>query len=134
MNRAVLSATLVATMTLGLGPVAAATARDNAPQPVRQCFSASRIANWAKVDDKTVNLRIEGGAYFQVILAGMCLKAARSSSSALSFATRVSDDVCEPNDLTVVVATGIAPLRCSVDSLRRLSPAEVAALPKKQKP
>jgi hypothetical protein len=135
-----LSAALAATAILAITPtgVASATpppgAAPDVDKPVRQCFSVSRIANWTTADDKIVYLRVEGGEYFEVVLAGQCLKPARSSNSALTFATNMGDDVCKPMDLTVVVATGIAPLRCSVESLRRLTPDQVAALPAKQKP
>lgn len=136
MNRTFLSAALAATAILGIMPsgVASATPTPDSAQPARQCFSVSRIANWTTADDKIVYLRVEGGAYFQVVLAGQCLKPARAANTALSFETTMGGDVCRPLDLTVIVATGIAPLRCPVESLRRLTPEQVAALPAKQKP
>jgi hypothetical protein len=140
MRRRVFAAALATTALLTLsatGPVSAAPApraSSATPAKAKACFSVSRIANWTRVDDNIVYLRVEGGAYFQIVLAGQCLKPATSRNAALTFETRVSDDVCQPLDLTVVAATGIAPLRCGVQSLHRLSPEEVAALPSKQKP
>jgi hypothetical protein len=140
MSRLFLSAALAAVAILGVTPISAARATpapDDAAdtgKPVRQCFSVSRIANWTTADNKIVYLRVEGGAIFQVTLAGQCLKPARTGNTALSFATNMGGDVCKPIDLTVIVATGIAPLRCPVESLRRLTTDEIAALPADQKP
>ena len=134
MNRMLLWPALAATAILGIAPTAVATAAPQADKPAGQCFSVSRIANWKTADSKIVYLRLEGGAYFKLVLAGQCLKPARSSNTALSFATDMGGDVCAPLDLTVIVNTGVAPLRCPVESLQRLSPEEVAALPAKHKP
>lgn len=138
MSRKFLAAALAATAILGIAPIGAAQATpapaQDSAQPAKQCFSVSRIANWAKADDKIVYVRVEGGAVFQITLAGQCLKPARTGVNTLSFATNMSDDVCDPMDLTVIVATSLAPLRCPVNGLRRLTPEEVAALPAGSKP
>ena len=141
MSRKFSFATIVATAALGLAATAAVQAaagpRDAGlgdAKPARQCFSASRIANWARASDSVVNLRVSGEGYYQVVLAGRCLKAVPANQIAMTFKTDNSDNVCAPLDLDVVVSNGGVPITCGVDSLRRLSPEEIAALPSKQKP
>ena len=141
MSRRFSFATVAATAALALAATAAVQAtagpRDSGAgdaKPARQCFSASRIANWARASDSVVNLRVAGGGYYQVALAGQCLKAVSANQVTMTFKTDSGDDVCAPLDLDVVVSNGGVPITCGVDSLRRLSPEEVAALPSKQKP
>ena len=111
------------------GPAAAAPA-------AHQCFFANQLSSWTAAGDSTVNLRVGVNDFYQLQLLGPCpdLKWAES----IGIKTRGgSDNICSGLDVELIVpstVTHTVPQRCMATSLRKLSPDEAAALPRKQKP
>ena len=98
-----------------------------------QCFFSRNISSWSDAGKDTVNLRVGVNDYYQLKLLGSCPDIDWTQSIGLE--SRGSDWICSGLDVTVIVPrTTIGPQRCDATSLHKLSPAEVAALPKKQKP
>ena len=86
-------------------------------------------------DEKTMYIRVSGNRFYRLDLANRC--------SELSWPDPVmvnrfrGDTVCSPLDFDMKISRNGpdgAPVPCIVKTMTRLSPAEVAALPKKQKP
>ena len=112
------------------GPARAPTAV--APTGQRDCFSAAQIANFAVVDRETVNMRAGTNGYFQIKLLGVCPQFNWTQPVGLS--TAGTNTVCTGYDLTLAANTASGVQECAAESLRRLSPAEVNALPATYRP
>lgn len=115
---------------LSLAACASKTTAD-APAAERTCFNADLVSNYAVVDSQTVNLRA-GADTYQIKLLGSCPDLKWDQSIALT--TAGSPQVCTGLDLTIIAQTAIGPQECAAESLRRLTPDEVSALPAGQKP
>ena len=101
--------------------------------PARQCFFSRDIDNFQVVDDHTIYLKVLMNRVFRLDLTGGC--------SNLSFRQRIGFEttpagstICSPLDLEVVYNDNGFPQRCAVKELHALTPGEIAALPKKERP
>jgi len=101
----------------------------------RSCFRAADVSSWAAVDRMTVNLRVFIRDFYQVTLLAPC--------GDIDFSQRIgvrsgggSDFICTGSglDIEIIAPTPIGRQTCPATSLRRLTPAEVSALPPKAKP
>jgi hypothetical protein len=99
----------------------------------RSCFRNADVASWADVDRTTINLRVNVRDYYQIKLLAPC--------GDIDFSQRIglksgagSDFICTGLDVEVIAPTSIGPQTCPAISLRKLTAAEVAALPGRQKP
>ena len=98
----------------------------------RDCFNAASINNYAAQDSETVNLKVSANDYFQVKLLGVCPDI--DWSQKIAFQTAGSAFVCAGNDITIGFQGPTGPQECAADTVRRLTAAEVAALPPRAKP
>jgi hypothetical protein len=96
-----------------------------------QCFALRDIRSFAGQDDYTVNLRIGGRDVYQLKTIINCPDI--GGGAGLSYRSS-SDIVCDSLDLTLVTRTTRGPRECAVKSIRKLSPPEIAALPKRARP
>lgn len=113
--------------------VIAACSAANA-QPARapqQCFSARQIDNSVVADDSTINFKV-GDRVYQTKMAAPCPRL-KDSFGGYTMVLRGSNVICDALDLQLSV-NDIAGSACVADSLRPLTPAEIAALPPKEKP
>ena len=110
------------------GPYGAAAASGNG----KSCFYARNISSWAPQDDTTVNLRVNVRDYYQVKLLGPCTNI--NWTDAIGIEHRGSDWICSGLDAVIIARGPGGPNRCPAISVRKLTPEEVAALPKKAKP
>lgn len=101
------------------------------PRAAGQCFAQRDIQNYAAQDDYTVNLRIGRREVYQVKTVINCPDA--GFGAGLAYQSRGSM-ICDALDLTLITRSNFGPRECPVKSLRRLTPAEVAALPKRARP
>ena len=98
------------------------------------CFARHNVESFNAPDDHTVYLRVGGNQYYRLDLMNPCLD--------LSFRWGIGLEdqpanafICTPLEATVVYrAAGSIPQRCLVKAIHKLTPAEVAALPKKDRP
>ena len=108
----------------GLGPTASGEGR--------ACFRAADISSWTAADSSTVNLRVSVNDYYRLKLLGSCPDV--DWTQRIGIEHRGSSWICGGLDATLIVPGQIGPRRCPVSSVHKLTPAEVAALPPKQKP
>jgi len=127
---AVLAALVV---TAAAGPMAHAAHAPAAGKPAaKQCFWARSVNGFNAVDEHTVNIRVGVRDVYQMELMGSCPEIRWTERIAL--VSRGSSWICTGLDAEVIAPSSIGPQRCPVTTLRKLTPAEVAALPAKQKP
>jgi hypothetical protein len=106
-----------------------------APVPPRACFYARNVDGFNAPNDRTVYLRVGTRDVYEARLFAPCTDIDWNQRIALR--TRGSDWVCEGSgalNAEIFSHSPIGPQRCPVTSIRKLSPAEVAAMPKKYRP
>lgn len=108
-----------------------AVSADKPGQP-RQCFWNHQVNSFAAQGDRTVNLRVGVKDYYQLELFAPCPVVEWTQKIALI--SRGTSTICSGLDAEVVTPTPIGPQKCMVRNVRKLTPAEVAALPKGAKP
>ena len=123
--------TLAAKSVLALA-AALALAAPAAAQPggKTDCFLTRDMRNHTVADDHTMYVDVGGRAVYRVTMSNNCLAAATSSDPMVLRDVASTGRVCHKLDFDVSVRGN----RCIVDSITKLTPAEVAALPKKLKP
>jgi hypothetical protein len=98
----------------------------------RQCFHARNVQNFRPQGDRIVNVRVAVNQVFQFELMGSCPNL--NFSQRLGLRTRGSQWICSGLDADLIVPSTIGPSRCPVNNIRRLTPEEVAALPRGARP
>ena len=117
----------------GCAPTNRATPGATAANQGRQCFPIHSVSSFAPVDDDTINVRVGVNDYYQMDLIGPCrdvdwaLGVGLVPRSGGSF-------ICSGMDVDVIAPSTLGPNRCPVTRLRKLTPTEVAALGRNQKP
>lgn len=124
------------TFALVLGAGSASWAADAAPMSARPsqpqaCFHSRNVNSFAPVGDRKVNLRVGVHDYYQITLLGRCSDLDWTHGIGLEH--RGSNWICSGQDVTVIVPGRLGD-RCPGTDLRKLTPEEVAALPKKERP
>jgi hypothetical protein len=121
-------------------PASAQPGPDRASSPARgvdQCFRSNDLQSWRALDDKTMYIRVNMNDYYRIEMSGECSELT-SPDPHLITVVRGSNEICGPLDWDLKVADGTGPgsfaVPCIVKSQTRLTPAEVAAIPKKFKP
>ncbi len=128
MIRTAAFAAVAAAAALALAVPAAA---QPAPKAARQCFNQRDILNVAAQDDYTINLRIRPTDVYQAKTVIGCPDVGLGAAVAYrSFSSRI----CTAADMTFVTRGPFSARDCPLDSLRKLNPDEVAALPKRGRP
>ncbi len=138
------SAILLASLALA-APALAQTPPSAPPKPAasqkapyrNECFPIREFENWRAPDDKTMYLRVNLNEYFRIDMSGECPELTYPDAHLITV-WRGSSEVCGPLDWDLKVADGSGPgsfaVPCIVKDQTRLTPAEVAAIPKKFKP
>ena len=124
-----LGGALAAVLLLAAG---AAQAADTKPKASRACFLARNVNSWSAADNKTVYVRVGVKDVYRLDLLGPCPDIDWNWSIALE--SHGSSWICSPLDATIIAKSPIGPQRCPVREVSQLTPQEVAALPRKQKP
>ena len=110
---------------------AAPSASETAKAP-RACFFNRDIRGFAAPDDKTLYLRVRSTEVFRLDMMGRCPDLDWENRIAID--SRGSSSICDAMDATVLVRGPIGVDRCPVRAITRLTPEEVAALPRKARP
>jgi hypothetical protein len=103
----------------------------------KQCFRTQDIGNHTVGDSHTLYLSVGGMSVYRVTMRNVCLGGISSSDPIELSARGGSGSICEADDLDVratLAGGGGLSTRCLIDDLVKLTPAEVAALPKGAKP
>jgi hypothetical protein len=125
-------------LALAGGGVAADPAPSPTPAPAppakQACFYSRDIYNFVAVDDRTVNIRVNLKDDYRLDLFTDCIGIRWSESIAVI--SHIGSFICtgEANNVDLFVHTTIGPLRCPVSNIHKLTPEEISALPRKQRP
>ena len=98
-----------------------------------KCFYRRDVRNHTVGDAHTLYLDIAGREVWRVQMSNACLASAVSSDPLIIRNQTGGQSVCKPIDLDIAVSAA-GESRCIVAGISRLTPAEVAALPKKMRP
>lgn len=105
------------------------------PPSLQRCFRDIDFENWKAPDPQTMIIRARGRRYFRVELTNKCYNLMVPTAHLITV-FHGSDLVCSPVDWDLKVAQDVhdIPEPCIVKSMRPLSPAEVAGIPKRYRP
>lgn len=117
---------------LGLAVPQGVAAEPAAAKPKRQCFWTSQVNNFAAQGDEVVNVRVGVKDVYRLEIFGTCPEI--DWSQKIAVVSRGGSTICTGLDAELVVPSTIGPQRCAVRNVRKLTPAEIAALPPKAKP
>lgn len=125
---------LSAALLAAAAPALADPAADAKPRPARQCFSLSDWDNWSAPDRDTLYLKVRNRDVYQVDLShGTNLLT--SPGVHLVSIQRGVDTVCGPLDLDLRVSDGFGmAMPIMAKSIVKLTPEQIAAIPKEQRP
>lgn len=134
MIRTCIAAAIAVTALAGPAPsLAAAPETGAAPaKAARQCFFTRSITGFNAPNDRTVNLRVGVNDVYRLDLLGPCPDVTWNNQIAV--VSRGSSSICSGMDATVISKSNIGSQRCAVRTVSKLTPAEVAALPRNEKP
>jgi hypothetical protein len=132
-SRAVVSAlALTAALAARAGAQTSAHARSSRPQ--NACFNARMIEGFNAPDESTVYIRVNVNEIYRLKLFAPCPNVNWDQSIALQNRSG-SSWICNPLDAELLVRDpGLGLQRCPVTEMRKLTPEEAAALPKKDRP
>jgi hypothetical protein len=102
------------------------------PKPPRQCFWTRNVTSFAAPDDRTLYVRVGVRDVYRFELFGPCTGIDWTQRIAL--ASRGSSQICSGIDADIITPSPIGPERCRARELRKLTPEEVAALPRLARP
>jgi len=131
MLAAVTAAALSLAGATGSAPIAQAEpAHDGG---AKSCFYAGNIENYAVANDRLMYLRVGVADVYRLDLMMDCPELTFRQNVEITH-TGAGSLVCSPIDLTVRFHQIGARRVCPVSDMRKLTPAEVAALPKHDRP
>ena len=129
-STAAVGATAFAAKESPLGPPPAA----GTGLPTGQCIRSHEIRNHTIADRQTLLLDVDGKATYRITVDGACLGGAVSSDPIVTRQPPGSAIICKPIDMDLAISKGGFESQCIVRSIVKMSPEEVAALPRKLKP
>jgi hypothetical protein len=105
-----------------------------AAEPARQCFWLRNIDNFTVSDDEqTLYLRSSPHDIYRLDLASRCIGLGFKTNVGIKSVTGAGS-ICEPLDIDLIVRENGMRTPCTVTGLHKLTPDEIALLPKKLKP
>ncbi|CAN5514532.1 DUF6491 family protein [soil metagenome] len=104
------------------------------PAPGRQCFRVSQMDGHRVADPKTLYVGVRNKDVYRIDMHGACLAGANMGDPLVIETVGGSDLVCKPIDLDLKVAGTIGLSPCIVKSITKLTPPQIASLPRKLKP
>jgi hypothetical protein len=113
-------------------PIAAKSPVEPAASARKQCFWTRQVNSFASSDDRIVNVRVGVKDIYQFEMFGHCNDV--NWNNRIALVSRGSDYICSGLDAEIITHSPIGPQRCPVRNIRKLTPAEVAALPKHARP
>lgn len=113
-----------------LGPAPAA----GSGLPSGQCFRSADIRNHTIGDRQTLLIDVKNRDTYRVTMRGACLAGALPSDPIITRSPPGSTIICRPIDMDIAIGRDSFASPCLVDSIVKLTPEQVAALPKKLKP
>ena len=132
MNRLAIAASLVLAGLAGTAAMAKSAAVDPKGLAPNQCFRVTDIQNSVQVSETRLNIVTTDHRYIRVDMSGRCFDPPFIDAYVVhSFGANI---VCAPIDLDISAGPPGFKTPCFVDRISQMTPAEVAAMPKKEKP
>ena len=133
-SRTPLLVSAVGALSLFAGAAVAPETTLAAPRGHNACFWGHEADNFTSPDNRTVYLRVGVSQVYELRLFSPCIDVDWSQRIALR--SRGSDWICEGrgNVAEIITPSPIGRQRCQVDSVRKLSRDEIAAIPKRYQP
>lgn len=138
-----LAVTAAAVSTVAVAPLALAAKTSPLATPAPpsgaglapgDCIRSTEIRNHTIADRQTLLIDVRGRDTYRVTMVGSCLAGALPSDPIITRSPPGSMIICKPIDMDIAIGRDGFASRCIVDSIAKMSPEEVAALPKKLKP
>ena len=99
------------------------------------CFRLSQMQGHTVADAHTLYVGVSGRPdVYRISMSGGCLAAKTDSDPLITRDFGGSDMVCKPIDLDLAIGGMGGVSHCIVSGIQKLTPAQLAALPKKLKP
>ncbi|HTI66592.1 MAG TPA: DUF6491 family protein [Caulobacteraceae bacterium] len=121
---------LVALAAAALGAGAAAPV--SAAATGETCFLSSDMTNWRAVGDRQVNVEVRNREVYRLDLGFACPQL-KFAGERIGVEARGGAFICQ-SSLADVVVPGQGAISCPVTHITRLTPDQVKALPKKERP
>jgi hypothetical protein len=97
--------------------------------PAGQCIRLQDFGNHAVADERTLLVKVFGKGVYRFTMSTACLRSAISSDP-IGMRSVSRETICKPGQLDISARGGI----CKVESIARLTPEEVATLPRGSRP
>jgi hypothetical protein len=114
------------------GSAAAAKSDGSEGLTPQQCFRVSDIQNSIQVNETRLNIVTYDHRYIRVDTKGRCFEPPYIDPYVVT--VRGPDMICGPIDMDLSAGPAGFKTPCIVDKISQMTPTEVAALPKKEKP
>ena len=95
-----------------------------------KCFWTRDLRNHTVGDAHTLYFDVNGRSVYKVVTSNDCLAGATSSDPLVMLDRASTGQICNKMDLDI----GVRDARCIVSSIAKLTPEEIAALPKHIRP
>lgn len=97
------------------------------------CFRLSDVQGHTIADNSTLYLSVGRREVYKVSMKGSCLAGAMSSDPIITESFG-GGPICRPIDLNLQIASPVGGTACIIDKIDKLTPEQISALPKKQRP
>jgi hypothetical protein len=111
-------------------PVSAPVSGEGAAKPAPECFFVRDVRNQAIGGNHVIYFNVRNRETYRVDVSGPCLAAAGPSDHVNVDSRGPGGQVCGKLDLEVRVLGG----RCTVENVSKMTPQEVAAIPRRADP
>ena len=122
----------------GFLPTAAGAAPQSKASPDNACFNLIQMQNDLPINDHTVLFRVNVSDIYALDFANKCPELTYPDPKLIIVPVGGITEICHAIDLDISVGhnggPGDIPVPCIPTGLRKLTPAEIAALPKKDIP
>jgi len=101
-----------------------------------QCFRSQDYQSFRPIDDHAFNIRVGVRDYYRIEVEGACPELTQPDAFLIT-TVRGSDEICGPLDWDLKIGQsgpGNIAVACIVKRQTKLTPAEAAAIPPRQKP
>ena len=127
------AAVVAAGLAFAVSLPAAETGVARAAAPAQSCFYITQINATRAADARTLYVRVSGKSIYRFDMKNDC-EGMRPPSERIVLEPTPSGQICGPINVNITVGDHGTAQRCVVDRITKLTPEEVAALPKSVTP
>ena len=101
-------------------------------KPARACFWTSQVSNFSAIDDRTVIVRVGVKDRYRLELFSPCYDIEWNNE--IGITSRGSSSICNGAGAEIISPGALGPQTCRINRVVKLTPEEVEALPKRNRP